>query len=341
MDQATANQISSHSGWLLNLLIIGTLTRSQLRHSIENMLLMSFFASNIAASVAILRGCPSYATGLLNLSSQFSLFGIVWKFTGPSVASTKQLYLGLIWTPIVIMTLLSNDFCGTKQGSSSVFTELSKVFVSTITFCLAILITYATMNDQQMLINRKKFGFLRLMAVIVFDSILMCIQSMASLVAPRSANSVLTYTTQFLHVAMTPLFFLVLHNGIRNTLIRLAKSNRFNLKSKPEASPSSSADFSTRDGFVFSRSSSMNLKNSGSASELTAQNADMKSQGSAGNLSRSSSSLVDSINDARPRKPGFTRRESEINSAGFKVFNDSLNAALSPITDSKGTRFSK
>jgi hypothetical protein len=164
-------------------------------------------------------------------------------------------YLLWIWLP----TLLAFFFIPQKPGifTSGVWgicikdyhesdffwmmLEITTIFISTMTLSLAGLVTYTVSSNMDQLVQKKRHGFLRLFSFLLFDTTLCFISGIHNLIASLSRHGPIGIaftigTLQFLHTILSPTLFLLLHNGVRKAMVRLATGNRYGTTLSPSGS---------------------------------------------------------------------------------------------------------
>jgi hypothetical protein len=257
MTQATF--ISSMIGVSLNVAVTATLLKSQLKQSMENTVLISFFLTNALSCYFTFAGHFScrlngFGMQITNLSSQIALFCIAWKYTMKKQIS-RFWYLLWIWLPtLCAFAILPQKQDIFRNGAWSICIkdfhesnffwmalEILTIFVSTMTLSLAGLVTYTVSSNMDQLVQKKRHGFLRLFAFLLFDTAICFVSGVHNLIASLSRHGPLGIaftigTLQLLHTILSPTLFLLLHNGVRKAMVRLATGNRYGTTLSPSGS---------------------------------------------------------------------------------------------------------
>jgi hypothetical protein len=250
--------IASLIGALLNIGVTITLFRSQLKKSMENTLLISYFVTNALSSYFTFSGHTSckvngFGMQICNLASQLALLSVAWKYIMKKQVS-RWIYLAMVWIPCIAAFLLipnNNsyirgpwDTCIKDYKESNTYwmvLEISAIFLSTLTLSLATLITYSVSRNNDLVVEKKRHGFLRLFAFLIFDSFLCFLNGMHNIfaaIANYGPNGIafVIGTLQFMHTTLSPLLFLLLHNRIRKAMLRLATGSRYGTALSPAGS---------------------------------------------------------------------------------------------------------
>lgn len=241
MAGALVKSLVSTISIIINGSLFATLLSSNFKFAADNVMLLHYFAFNIAANSFSILGNPycslhGYGQELSHLGSMLALMLITYRFTSFSKMSS-MIWAMLICTPVLFLAFLSLQDEGKTftysekagecvRGSDSdraIWTVVVsfKIFLATLSLLLAFPASCSVYSSSNDVAERKRHAMLHLLTAIIFDAILSGIQTITQLVIDgsdfqRISHSVL-YTISSIRLVFVPLLLLSLHSGIRNS----------------------------------------------------------------------------------------------------------------------------
>ena len=227
---------------LINTLVAITLSRSQTK-STDNFLLTHYFmfnSGNIALNAASDCDLVGYGQQICTLGSSLSLALITYRSTAMAKHHT------IIWTMLIWVPVLASTFFAYSDGSSflksnkvfscvkdnysslPVWTLITSllIFLSVISIILGLTAIISAYSNPQLTIAKKRSQYQRLMTAVVTDSILSFVVAAAGMVitVQRIDEELFTLFQPVVNLSrllFIPLFFLMLHSGLRKELFKV------------------------------------------------------------------------------------------------------------------------
>ena len=241
MAGALVKSLVSTISIIINGSLFATLLSSNFKFAADNVMLLHYFAFNIAANAFSILGNPycslhGYGQELSHLGSMLALMLITYRFTSFSKMSSL-IWAMLICAPVLFLAFLSLQDEGKTftysetagecvRGSDSekaIWTVIVsfKIFLATLTLLLAFPASCSVYSSSNDVAERKRHAMLHLLTAIMFDALLSGIQTITQLVIDgsnfhRISHNVL-YTISSIRLVFVPLLLLSLHSGIRNS----------------------------------------------------------------------------------------------------------------------------
>lgn len=226
---------------IINVSLFATFATSPFKFAADNVMLMHYFAFNIASNSFEILGkgyCSMHGYGeiLSNLGSMLALTLITYRFSTYSKMSSLM-WTMLIWAPIIFLGFLSSQDDGNtfvyldqagecvkeSENNKTMWTILIsfKIFLATLTLLLAFPASFSVYSASNSTVNTKRHAMLHLLIAIIVDSLLSGTHTITQLLIDgtsfQKVSHIPLYTLASLRLIFVPLLLLSLHSGIRNS----------------------------------------------------------------------------------------------------------------------------